>query len=56
MFDYVSTIISYLLVGVAIFSGMYDSYSPAQLASAISKVRESEDQNVGVVKIIFPPM
>lgn len=38
MFDYVSTIISYSLVGVAIFSGRYDGYTPVQLASAVSKV------------------
>lgn len=39
MFDYVSSIISYSLVGVAIFSGQYDNSTPAQLASAVSEVR-----------------
>ena len=38
MFDYVSTIISYSLVGVAIFSGKYDDLTPVELASAVSKV------------------
>ena len=38
MFDYLSTIISYSLVGVAIFSGMYDGYTQVELASAVSKV------------------
>ena len=38
MFDYVSTVISYSLIGVAVFSGKYDSLTPAGVASAISKV------------------
>ena len=40
MFDYVSTVISYSLIGVAIFLGKYNSLTPADLASVISKVRE----------------
>ena len=38
MFDYVASIISYSLVGVAIFSGRYDGYTPIQLSSVVSKV------------------
>ena len=40
MFDYVSTVISYSLIGVAVFLGKYDSLTPADLASVISKVNE----------------
>ena len=39
MFDYVSTVISYSLIGVAVFTGKYDNMSPADVASAISVVR-----------------
>jgi len=39
MFDYISTIISYSLVGVAIFTGHYDHLTPSQLASVVSKVK-----------------
>ena len=38
MFDYVSTITSYSLVGMAIFTGKYNHMSPVQLASAVSRV------------------
>lgn len=38
IFDYTSAIISYCLVGVAIFSGKYDSLSPAAVSAVISKV------------------
>ena len=38
MFDYVSTVISYSLIGVAVFLGKYDSLTPADLASVISQV------------------
>ena len=38
MFDYVSTIISYSLIGIAVFTGKYDGLDPAGVASAISKV------------------
>ena len=37
-FDYASTVISYSIIGIAVFSGKYDSLSPADVASAISKV------------------
>ena len=40
MFDYVSTVISYSLIGIAVFLGKYDSLTPADLASVISKVNE----------------
>lgn len=40
MFDYVSTIISYSLIGVAVFTGKYDGMSSSELASAVSKVSE----------------
>ena len=38
LFDYVSAIISYSLVGIAVFSGKYDNLEPSQLSSVISKV------------------
>ena len=38
MFDYVSTIISYSLIGIAVFTGKYDGMSSSDLASAVSKV------------------
>ena len=38
LFDYVSAMISYSLVGIAVFSGKYDSLEPSQLSSVISKV------------------
>ena len=41
-FDYVSTVISYSLIGIAVFSGKYDALTPADLASAISKVSWSK--------------
>ena len=40
MFDYVSTVISYSLIGVAVFLGKYDSLTPADLAGVISKVNK----------------
>ena len=48
LFDYVSTIISYSLVGVAIFMGRYDHLTPGQLASVVSQVssRTPDDQYI----------
>ena len=40
MFDYVSTVISYSLIGVAVFLGKYESLTPADLAGVISKVNK----------------
>lgn len=40
MFDYVSTVISYSLIGVAVFLGKYDSLTPADIASVISQVSD----------------
>lgn len=39
IFDYASTVISYSLIGVAVFTGKYDNMSSADLASAVSMVR-----------------
>ena len=38
VFDYTAAIISYCLVGVAVFSGDYDDMSVSELSAAISKV------------------
>lgn len=37
-FDYVSSIISYSLIGIAIFSGKYDNLSTSKLSATISEV------------------
>ena len=55
MFDYVSSIISYSLVGVAIFSGQYDGYTPVQLASAVSKVHSALVLQSIIVTVLSPP-
>ena len=39
IFDYTAAIISYCLVGAAVFSGEYDGMSVSQLSATISKVR-----------------
>ena len=38
IFDYTAAIISYCLVGVAVFSGHYDDMSVSAVSAAISKV------------------
>lgn len=38
MFDYASTVISYSLIGVAVFTGKYDNMNSSDLASAVSMV------------------
>lgn len=38
IFDYTAAIISYGLVGVAVFSGKYDDRSVSSVSAAISKV------------------
>ena len=38
MFDYISAVISYSLIGVSVFLGKYDSLTPGDLAGVISKV------------------
>ena len=38
IFDYVSAIISYSLVGITVFSGKYDNLKPSKLSSVISEV------------------
>ena len=38
VFDYVSSIVSYSLIGIAIFSGKYDSLSTSDLSVVISQV------------------
>lgn len=39
IFDYTAAIISYCLIGEAIFTGDYDEMSVSQLSATISKVR-----------------
>ncbi len=39
MFDYASTVISYSLIGVAVFTGKYENMSASDLASNVSMVR-----------------
>ena len=38
MFDYSGAILSYCLIGVPVFAGMYDNLDAASLSSLISKV------------------
>ena len=40
-FDYISSVLSYALVGIPVFLGKYDHYSPAALSSVISEVRST---------------
>ena len=48
MFDYVSTVISYSLIGVAVFFGKYDSLTPADLARVISQVSGSTHPEISL--------
>ena len=38
-FDYISSVLSYALVGIPVFLGNYDHYTPAALSAVISEVR-----------------
>ena len=37
-FDYIGSILCYLVIGIAIFSGMYDDLAPEELSALISRV------------------
>ena len=39
LFDYLSSIITYVVLGVIIFSGGYDTLSSSELSSKISEAR-----------------
>ena len=36
--DYMGSILSYIIMAIAIFGGLYDDLTPAELSSQISKV------------------
>lgn len=38
MFDYLGSILSYIVIAIPIFSGVYGDLSPAELSSLVSKV------------------
>lgn len=43
LFDYLGSIVSYVVLGVAVFAGSYDNV--ADLSSIISQVRSKHTQN-----------
>jgi ABC-type uncharacterized transport system fused permease/ATPase subunit len=49
LFDYFGSIVSYLVLAIPIFSGVYDGESPADLSSIISQVKISSTSHLRLI-------